>query len=53
MRELEQANDDLECAQRATEASLEEFEQKLNQVIERNAFLESELEEQASLLVSV
>ncbi|XP_056325335.1 nuclear distribution protein nudE-like 1-A isoform X2 [Danio aesculapii] len=53
VRELEQANDDLERAKRATITSLEDFEQRLNQAIERNAFLESELDEKESLLVSV
>ena len=38
---------------RATIVSLEDFEQRLNQAIERNAFLESELDEKESLLVSV
>ncbi|XP_072339291.1 nuclear distribution protein nudE-like 1 isoform X1 [Scyliorhinus torazame] len=52
VRELEQANDDLERAKRATIVSLEDFEQRLNQAIERNAFLESELDEKESLLVS-
>lgn len=33
--------------------SLEDFESRLNQAIERNAFLESELDEKESLLVSV
>lgn len=33
--------------------SLEDFEQRLNQAIERNAFLESELDEKESLLESV
>lgn len=33
--------------------SLEDFEQRMNSVIERNAFLESELDEKESLLVSV
>lgn len=33
--------------------SLEDFETRLNQAIERNAFLESELDEKESLLVSV
>ncbi|XP_073399014.1 nuclear distribution protein nudE homolog 1 isoform X1 [Dendrobates tinctorius] len=45
IRELEQANDDLERAKRATIISLEDFELRLNQAIERNAFLESELDE--------
>ncbi|XP_072299330.1 nuclear distribution protein nudE-like 1-B isoform X1 [Eucyclogobius newberryi] len=53
VRELEQANDDLERAKRATIVSLEDFESRLNQAIERNAFLESELDEKESLLVSV
>ncbi|XP_068610459.1 nuclear distribution protein nudE-like 1-B [Brachionichthys hirsutus] len=53
VRELEQSNDDLERAKRAAIVSLENFEQRLNQAIERNAFLESELDEKESLLVSV
>ncbi|XP_053551055.1 nuclear distribution protein nudE homolog 1 [Bombina bombina] len=53
IRELEQANDDLERAKRATIMSLEEFEQSLNQAIERNAFLESELDEKENLQESV
>ncbi|XP_063077688.1 nuclear distribution protein nudE-like 1-A isoform X2 [Engraulis encrasicolus] len=53
VRELEQSNDDLERAKRATIVSLEDFEGRLNQAIERNAFLESELDEKESLLVSV
>uniref|UniRef100_UPI00358E789F nuclear distribution protein nudE-like 1 n=1 Tax=Myxine glutinosa TaxID=7769 RepID=UPI00358E789F len=53
VRELEQANDDLERAKRATIVSLEDFESRLNQAIERNAFLESELDEKESLLESV
>ncbi|XP_042293360.1 nuclear distribution protein nudE homolog 1 [Sceloporus undulatus] len=53
IRELEQANDDLERAKRATIMSLEDFEQRMNQAIERNAFLESELDEKENLLESV
>ncbi|KAK2113376.1 NADH:ubiquinone oxidoreductase [Saguinus oedipus] len=53
IRELEQANDNLERAKRATIMSLEDFEQRLNQAIERNAFLESELDEKENLLESV
>ncbi|XP_077590427.1 nuclear distribution protein nudE-like 1-B isoform X2 [Stigmatopora nigra] len=53
VRKLEQANDDLERSKRATIVSLEDFEGRLNQAIERNAFLESELDEKESLLVSV
>ncbi|XP_064478010.1 nuclear distribution protein nudE homolog 1-like isoform X2 [Ornithodoros turicata] len=49
IRELEQSNDDLERAKRATVASLEEFESKLNSAIERNAFLESELDEKEEM----
>lgn len=33
--------------------SLDDFEQRMNQVIERNAFLESELDEKENLLESV
>ncbi|XP_075871860.1 nuclear distribution protein nudE homolog 1 [Nelusetta ayraudi] len=53
IRELEQANDDLERTKRATIMSLEDFEQRMNQVIERNAFLESELDEKENLLESM
>ncbi|XP_061782897.1 nuclear distribution protein nudE-like 1-B [Nerophis lumbriciformis] len=53
VRELEQSNDDLERAKRATIVSLDNFEQRLNQAIERNAFLEGELDEKDSLLESV
>ncbi|XP_037113186.1 nuclear distribution protein nudE-like 1-B isoform X1 [Syngnathus acus] len=53
VRKLEQANDDLERAKRATIVSLEDFEGRLDWAIERNAFLESELDEKESLLVSV
>ncbi|XP_031421375.1 nuclear distribution protein nudE homolog 1 [Clupea harengus] len=53
VRELEQANDDLERAKRATIMSLEDFEQRMNGVIERNAFLESELDEKENLLESM
>lgn len=38
---------------RATIMSLENFEQRMNHVIERNAFLESELDEKENLLESV
>ncbi|XP_077575709.1 nuclear distribution protein nudE homolog 1-like [Stigmatopora nigra] len=53
IRELEQSNDDLERTKRATIISLEDFEQRMNHVIERNAFLESELDEKENLLESV
>nr|XP_057904566.1 nuclear distribution protein nudE homolog 1-like [Doryrhamphus excisus]XP_057904567.1 nuclear distribution protein nudE homolog 1-like [Doryrhamphus excisus]XP_057904568.1 nuclear distribution protein nudE homolog 1-like [Doryrhamphus excisus] len=53
IRELEQANDDLERTKRATIMSLDDFELRMNQVIERNAFLESELDEKENLLESV
>merc|ERR1719312_1800646 len=45
VRELEQQNDDLGRAKRSTLASLEDFEGRMNAAIERNAFLENELEE--------
>lgn len=53
IRELEQLNDDLERAKRAAVSSLEDFEARLNQAIERNAFLESELDEKEVLKVTV
>ncbi|XP_054724627.1 nuclear distribution protein nudE-like 1 [Uloborus diversus] len=53
IRELEQSNDDLERAKRAAVSSLEDFESRLNQAIERNAFLESELDEKEVLKVTV
>lgn len=53
IRELEQTNDDLERAKRALVVSLEEFDSKLNQAIERNAFLENELDEKETLTVTV
>ncbi|XP_022656212.1 nuclear distribution protein nudE-like 1-B [Varroa jacobsoni] len=53
IRGLEQNNDDLERAKRALAASLEEFESRLNNAIERNAFLESELDEKEQLSVMV
>lgn len=53
IRELEQTNDDLERVKRATVVSLEDFESRLNEAIERNAFLESELDEKGSLVDTV
>lgn len=53
VRELEQQNDDLERAKRSTLASLEDFEARMNAAIERNAFLESELDEKEALKMSV
>ncbi|XP_038064193.1 nuclear distribution protein nudE homolog 1-A-like [Patiria miniata] len=53
IRELEQHNDDLERAKRTTVTSLEDFEARLNLAIERNAFLENELDEKESLEVTV
>ncbi|XP_046402218.1 nuclear distribution protein nudE-like 1-B isoform X1 [Ischnura elegans] len=53
IRELEQANDDLERAKRAMLVSVEDFESRLNLAIERNAFLESELDEKESLRTMV
>ena len=53
VRQLEQQNDDLERAKRSTLASLEDFEVKMNATIERNAFLESELDEKESLKAAV
>lgn len=53
IRELEQTNDDLERSKRAAIVSLEDFESRLNQSIERNAILENELDEKEDLLVTV
>ncbi|XP_072168608.1 nuclear distribution protein nudE-like 1-A [Diadema setosum] len=53
IRELEQTNDDLERSKRTTVTSLEDFEHRLNSAIERNAFLENELDEKESLIVTV
>jgi len=53
IRELEQTNDDLERAKRATICSLDEFDSRLNNAIERNAFLENELEEKEQLIITV
>lgn len=53
IRELEQSNDDLERSKRTTVCSLEDFESKLNQAIERNAFLESELDDKETMAMMV
>ncbi|CAH8567578.1 unnamed protein product [Schistosoma turkestanicum] len=53
IRELEQLNDDLERSKRATVVTLEDFESRLNQAIERNAFLENELDEKEDLMITV
>lgn len=53
IRELEQTNDDLERAKRATVVSLEDFEGRLNQLIEVNAFLQSEVDEKECLAETV
>ncbi|XP_058013120.1 nuclear distribution protein nudE homolog 1 isoform X2 [Ahaetulla prasina] len=53
IRKLEQCNDDLERAKRVTIMSLVDFEKRLNQAIEHNVLLESELDEKESLLESV
>jgi len=53
IRQLEQTNDDLERGNRATLGSLEDFETRLHTAIERNAFLESELDDKESLAVMV
>lgn len=49
VRELEMSNDSLENSKRQTISTLEDFEQRLNQALERNAYLESELEEKDQL----
>jgi chromosome segregation ATPase len=52
-RTLEQDNDDLERFGRVATSSLRDIELKLNQTMERNAFLESELEAKNQLVVVV
>ncbi|XP_054154475.1 nuclear distribution protein nudE-like 1-B [Oppia nitens] len=49
IRELEQSNDDLERAKRALDASLQDFDVRLNQQIERNVLLENEIGEKEEL----
>ena len=49
VRELEMSNDALENSKRQTISTLEDFEQRLNQALERNAYLENELEEKDQL----
>lgn len=53
IRELEQSNDDLERAKRALDASLADFEVRLNQQIERNVLLENEIGEKEELQVVI
>ncbi|XP_043485010.1 nuclear distribution protein nudE-like 1-B [Leptopilina heterotoma] len=53
IREIEQKNDDLERAHRISKATEEEFEAKFNLEIEKNALLESELDEKDGLKVIV
>ncbi|XP_017884534.1 nuclear distribution protein nudE-like 1-B [Ceratina calcarata] len=53
IRELEQKNDDLERAHRINRVTEEEIEAKLNSAIEKNALLESELDEKEALKVIV
>lgn len=52
-RELEQINDDLERAQRVITESVAGFEGALNQAYEKNAFLESEVDEKGVLQVKL
>ena len=49
VRELEMSNDALENSKRQTISTLEDFEQRLNLALERNAYLENELEEKDQL----
>ena len=53
IRELEQKNDDLERNYRCAMFSLDEFESKLENAVERNALLESELDEKNQLAETV
>lgn len=49
IRELEQKNDDLERAERMVSETVAAVEASLNNVIERNAILESEVDEKETL----
>lgn len=49
IRDLEQKNDDLERSRRIIEESIAGFEAALNSAIERNAMLESEIDEKENL----
>lgn len=49
VRELEQRNDDLERSERAVTESIQAIEAALNLAIERNAILESEVDEKETL----
>jgi len=53
IRKMEQTNDDLERSKRSALASVEDFENRLNQLLERNALLEVELDEKEELTVDV
>lgn len=53
VRELEMSNDSLENSKRQTISTLEDFEQRLNQALERNAYLENELEEKDQLQATI
>lgn len=49
IRDLEQLNDDLERSRRIVEESISGFEQALNSALEKNAILESEVDEKENL----
>lgn len=49
IRDLEQKNDDLERSRRIIEESIAGFEAALNSAIERNAMLESEIDDKENL----
>jgi len=53
IRELEQSNDEFEKSTRIMHATVEDLESKLNLAIERNAFIESELDEKETLKTAV
>jgi hypothetical protein len=53
IRELEQRNDEFERSTRIMHATIEDLETKLNSAIERNAFIESELDEKETLKTAV
>lgn len=53
IRDLEQSNDDLDRAKRTLDATLAEFDSRLNEQIERNELLESEIGEKEQLQVVI
>lgn len=53
IRDLEQSNDDLDRAKRTLDATLAEFDSRLNEQVERNEILVSEISEKEQLQVVI